>query len=113
LIDVSQSTHFAVANGIVVQNGNGERPFESIEIQNNQIVGAAHSVKLNDYIVFAGILVRSASGVRIEGNYVQRAVRGILLDTGSSRIMVSGNKLVSCGSGSTNAIVIDSSTNNI
>ena len=38
-------------------------------------------------------------------------MRGINVDFGASGVLVENNRLVSCGSGSTNALVVDSSTN--
>lgn len=111
-IDATKNNHASVLFGVVVQNGSGAKPFENIVIKNNQITGADHSQKDVDWILFAGILVRSAAGVRIEGNQVVRTVRGILVDYGSSGATVSGNRLISCGSGSTNALVIENSNNN-
>jgi len=111
-IDATKNTHASVLFCVVVQNGAGAQPFNNIEINNNQIIGADHSQKDMDWILFAGILVRSASGVRVEGNHVVRTVRGILVDYGSTGVTLNANRLTSCGSGSTNAFIIENSNNN-
>lgn len=112
LIDASKNNHASAIFGIVVQNGPGAKPFGNIEIKNNRIIGADHSQVSVDWITVAGILVRAASGVRVDGNYVQRVPTGILVDYGSSGNTVSANRLVVCGSGSTNALVIENSNSN-
>jgi hypothetical protein len=110
-IDAS-GQYTTVTNGIVIQNGNGAVPFAAVQVRNNSVIGAKPTQAVYNNISYAGILVRSASDVRIESNNVQRVSRGILLDYGANRVLVKGNVLASTGSGSTQAIVLENASNN-
>jgi hypothetical protein len=110
-IDAS-GQYTTVTNGIVIQNGNGAVPFAAVQVRNNSVIGAKPTQAVYNNISYAGILVRSASDVRIESNYVQRVSRGILLDDGANRVFVKGNVLASTGSGSTQAITLENASSN-
>jgi hypothetical protein len=106
------STGFKVTNGIVVQNGNEANPFGHIEVSANTIIASDHTETIGNRISFAGILVRTASDVRIADNFIRRANRGIVVDFGSSGVTVERNSLVTCGTPSTLSFSIDDSSNN-
>ena len=90
-------------NGIVVNNGNGAKPFRNVQVFKNTVlgqpVGREIATKRASGITYAGILVRTASGVTVRGNTVRRVVTGIRVDYESSDNVVEGNLLVGCGTG--------------
>jgi|KBSSwiStaDraftv2_1062776.scaffolds.fasta_scaffold23624_6 hypothetical protein len=100
-------------HGIVINNLNAAKPFNGIEVTRNTVYGG----NLNDvYNHVSGglILARSAQNTVISNNILRRGSYGILIDSGSSSLKVSGNQLSSCGSGSTEPIrIVDSSNNEI
>ena len=59
------------------------------------------------------ILVRAAENTLIANNTLRRGTYCILIDSGSSRVTVSGNQLSSCGSGSSQSVQIVDSSNNL
>ncbi len=120
LIDVTESILDSevntqkVSHGIVIQNGNGAAPFDEIVVSNNKVIGTRLSQTGFHRIAGAGIIVREAAGVKVHGNYVQRAYNCVLLDSGSTSVSVTNNECNSTGSGSTAAIgMIDSSNNKV
>ena len=56
--------------------------------------------------------MRGAANTLIANNTLRRGTYCILIDSGSSRVTVSGNQLSSCGSGSTQSVKIVDSSNN-
>lgn len=98
-------------HGIAINNTNGAVPFTGVEVTNNTVVGAALSDPHN-HVSGGLIVVRAAQNTLIANNNLRRGTYCILLDTGSSRITVTGNQLSTCGSGSSESIrIIDSSNN--
>jgi len=98
--------------GIVINGLNPTTVFRNVRVVGNTIIGSPPTAPAGR-ISYAGILVRGAPGVIVERNFVQRVNRGILLDSGASGTMVTGNTLLSCGSGGTGAIEIGDSSNNV
>jgi hypothetical protein len=98
-------------HGIAINNTNAAVPFTGVEVTNNTVIGAALSDPHNR--VSGGLIVaRAAQNTLIANNNLRRGTYCILLDTGSSRITVTGNQLSTCGSGSSESIrIIDSSNN--
>jgi hypothetical protein len=116
LIDTTGSpiapTASYVTNGIVVQNANQANPFGHIEVSSNTIIGTDHSNANYNGISYAGIMVLTATDVRIADNYVRRAARGIVIAGDSSGITVERNTLATCGSPSGYPFSVEDSSNN-
>jgi parallel beta-helix repeat protein len=100
-------------HGIAINNLNGARPFSGVEVTRNTVYGADLKDPHN-HVSGGLILARSAQNTVISNNTLRRGSHGILIDTGSSRLKVFGNQLISCGSGSTEPFrIVDSSDNEI
>lgn len=98
-------------HGIAINNSSAAVPFAGVEVTNNTIYGAALSDP-NNRVSGGLILVRSAQNTVISNNTLRRGTYCILLDTWSTKIIVTGNQLSTCGSGSSEPIrIIDSSNN--
>jgi hypothetical protein len=100
-----------VLHGIAINNLNGANPFTAVEVSRNTLYGANFSDPYN-HVSGALILARAATNTLIANNTLRRATYCILLDSGSSRITVSGNQLSTCGSGSSESVRILDSSNN-
>lgn len=98
--------------GIVINALNPTTSFRNVRVVANTIIGSPPTAPAGR-ISYAGILIRRASGVLVERNFIQRVNRGVLLDSDASATVVRGNTLLSCGSGGTGAIEIDDSSNNV
>lgn len=98
--------------GIAINGLNPTRVFRNVRVVGNTLIGSPPTAPFGR-ISYAGILVRGAPGVVVERNTIQRVPRGILLDYGASGTIVRGNRLLSCGSGSTGAIEINDSSSNV
>lgn len=110
-IDASENDHFRVTHGIVVQNGVNAKPFGNINVHDNTVIGASHATRRNQ-IALAAVLVRHATGVTVVNNTLRRVSRCIVLDKGAENNTFEGNKLYDCGSGSTDPIMVMSSSRN-
>src|SRR6266545_399868 len=98
-------------HGIAINNLNQANPFTAVEVSKNTVYGGNLKDRYN-HISGGLILVRAASNTLISNNTLRRGTYGILIDSGSSRITVTGNQLSSCGGGSSEPIrIIDSSDN--
>ncbi len=98
-------------HGIAINNLNQANPFTAVEVSKNTLYGANLKDPYN-HISGGLILVRAAANTLISNNTLRRGTYGILIDSGSSRITVTGNQLSSCGGGSSEPIrIIDSSDN--
>ena len=98
-------------HGIAINNLNEAKPFTGVEVTQNTVFGADLKDPINR-ISGGLILARSAQNTTISNNTLRRASYGILIDYGSSRLRVFGNKLNSCGSGSTEPFRIEDSSDN-
>jgi hypothetical protein len=112
MIDATNGPIGQTTNGIVVQNGNGANPFGHIEVTNNTVIAADHSNNLGNNILFANILVRTASDVRVADNFLRRANRGIVVDFGSTGVIVERNTCATCGTPSSFSMSVDDSAQN-
>ena len=112
LIDASNGASGLTTNGIAVQNSVGATPFGPVDVNSNTVVAADHSNTLGNNILFANILVRTASNVKVAGNHLQRGNRCIVVDFGASGVTVERNTLASCGTPSSFSMSIDDSTSN-
>lgn len=112
LIDASNSPTGQTTNGIAVQNSVGAAPFGPIEVTSNTVVAADHTNNVSNNILFANILVRTASNVKVAGNHLQRGNRCIVVDFGASGVTVERNTLASCGTPSSFPMSVDDSTSN-
>jgi hypothetical protein len=112
LIDATNGALGVVTNGIVVQNGNAANPFGHIEVSANTVIAADHSNSLGNNILFANILVRTASDVRVADNFMHRGNRCIVVDFGANGVTVERNTLATCGTPSSSTMSVDDSTNN-
>ena len=99
-------------HGIAINNLNQANPFTGVEVSKNTIYGAGLKDPHN-HISGGLILVRAAANTLIANNILRRGSYCILIDSGSSRVTVSGNQLSSCGSGSTQSVAIIDSSNNL
>jgi len=100
-------------HGIAINNSNQANPFTGVEVSNNTLYGADFKDP-NNHISGGLILVRGASNTLISNNILRRGTYGMLIDSGSSNIIVSGNQISTCGSGSTESVrILDSSNNRI
>ena len=100
-------------HGIAINNLNGANPFTGVEVTNNTVYGADLKDQHN-HVSGGLILARAAQNTVIANNTLRRGSFGILLDSGSSRLKVFGNQLISCGSGSTEPIrIVDARDNEI
>ena len=115
LIDVLNSPvdqfGLKVNNAIAIQNGVGASPYGHIEVTSNTIIAGDHASSTLDLANY-GILVRTASDVRVADNFVRRAQWGISVDYGSSAVTVERNTCVTCGTPSSFPINIQDSSNN-
>lgn len=111
LIDATNGASGAVTNGIVVQNGNEASPFGHIEVAANTVIAADHN-SLGNNILYANILVRTASDVRVADNFLHRGNRCIVVDFGVSGVTVERNTLATCGTPSSYTMSVSDSTNN-
>jgi len=98
-------------HGIAINNLNGAKPFAGIEITRNTIYGGNLSDP-NNHISGGLILVRSAQNTLISNNTMRRGTYCVLLDSGSSKIRVIGNQMSTCGSGSSEPVRIQDSSDN-
>ena len=99
-------------HGIAINNLNRANPFTGVEVSKNTIYGAGLKDPYN-HISGGLILVRAASNTLISNNILRRGTYCILIDSGSSKVTVSGNQLSTCGSGSTQSVKIVDSSNNL
>jgi parallel beta-helix repeat protein len=99
-------------HGIAINNLNHANPFTGVEVSNNPIYGAGLKDPHN-HVSGGLILVRGAANTLIANNTLRRGTYCILIDSGSSKITVSGNQLSSCGSGSSQSVKIVDSSNNL
>jgi parallel beta-helix repeat protein len=100
-----------VLHGIAINNLNRANPFTGVEVSRNTLYGANFKDP-NNHVSGGLILVRNASNTLISNNTLRRSTYCILIDSGSSRITVSGNQMSTCGSGSSEPVrIIDSSDN--
>ena len=98
-------------HGIAINNLNQATPFTGVEVTRNTVYGADLKDPHN-HVSGGLILARGAQNTIISNNTLRRSTYCILIDTGSSRIKVIGNQLTSCGSGSSEPIRIQDSSNN-
>ena len=98
-------------HGIAINNSSGAVPFTGVEVTNNKIYGAALSDP-NNRVSGGLILVRQAQNAVISNNTLRRGTFCILVDTWSARNTFSGNQLSTCGSGSTESVRIENSSEN-
>lgn len=112
LIDASNGASGLTTNGIAVQNSVGATPFGPIDVTSNTVIAADHTNTLGNNILFANILVRTVSNVKVAGNHLQRGNRCIVVDFGASGITVERNTLASCGTPSSFSMSVDDSTSN-
>ena len=98
-------------HGIAINNLNQANPFTAVEVSKNTLYGGNFKDP-NNHISGGLILVRGASNTLISNNILRRSTYCILIDSGSSKVTVSGNQLSTCGSGSTEPVRIVDSSNN-
>jgi hypothetical protein len=99
-------------HGIAINNLNRAIPFTGVEVSKNTVYGAELKDPYN-HVSGGLILVRAAENTLIANNTLRRGTYCILIDSGSSRVTVSGNQLSSCGSGSSQSVQIVDSSNNL
>jgi parallel beta-helix repeat protein len=98
-------------HGIAINNLNGANPFAGIEVTQNTIYGGDFKDP-NNHVSGGLILARAAQNTVISNNILRRGTYCILIDSGSSKITVTGNQLSSCGSGSSVPFRIQDSSDN-
>jgi hypothetical protein len=98
-------------HGIAINNLNQANPFTGVEVSKNTVYGA-NLKDPNNHVSGGLILARAASNTLILNNTLRRGTYCILIDSGSSKIIVSGNQLSTCGSGSSESVRISDSSNN-
>ena len=98
-------------HGIAIQNLNEAKPFAGVEITRNTVYGGDLKDPYN-HISGGLILVRGAQNTVISNNIMRRGTYCVLLDSGSSKIKVIGNQMSSCGSGSSQPLRIQDSSDN-
>lgn len=104
LIDATDSAQDAsgwkALDGISINAGNPTKRFAGVVVHDNTII-AGRKTDVGSRILYADILIRSASNVVVRSNKMNHGSRCILLDTGSSDNLIEQNTIENCGSGST------------
>src|SRR5882724_5883860 len=106
----SRGSTFLHGNGILVQNGAGTSGFGPVLIKGNKIIGGDLVPNISGNIATGIYVAANTQDVTVANNTIQRVAHsGILLEN-STRNYVTGNKLISTGTGGINAFEIIDTT---
>jgi parallel beta-helix repeat protein len=95
----SRGSGFLHGNGILVQNGAGTRGFGPVLIKGNKIIGGDLVPNISGNIATGIYVAANTQDVTVANNTIQRVAHsGIRLEN-STRNYVTGNKLISTGTG--------------
>ena len=106
----STNSNFIHGNGIVIQNGVRTKGFGPVVVQDNTIIGGAMIPNTAGYVATGIYVVSFTQNVSVINNVIRRVAHsGIRLES-STRNYVSGNKLISTGTGGILAFEVTDTT---
>jgi len=106
----SRGSTFLHGNGILVQNSAGTRNFGPVMVRNNTIIGGELQPTVNGRIATGIYIAGKTRDVSVIDNIVRRVAHSGIRLQSTTRNYVSGNKLISTGTGGIYAFEVTDTT---